>query len=182
MQLLEFVVKCRIGKAMIDIHKSCKLKIVSPKDVNEILNVYSQCEDFLALGPDPKASAKMVLDDLEHSRCAGGVFYGIFDTHEQMMGVVDFVPSGFDGKPHRAFLSLLMIALSYRGQGLGAKVVQAVETEMRKDPLVTEIGAAVQVNNPQAVRFWQRVGYEIVGGPEWMSDQTTVYHLLKKYR
>jgi ribosomal protein S18 acetylase RimI-like enzyme len=58
-------------------------------------------------------------------------------------------------------------------------VAEAVEQEIKKNPSITKIIAGVQVNNPGALRFWQRQGYQITGGPERMPDQTTVYHLRK---
>jgi len=36
-----------------------------------------------------------------------------------------------------------------------------------------------QVNNPQAVSFWQKYGYRIVSGPTLVPDQTTVFGLRK---
>ena len=144
-----------------------------------ILDVYRQCEDFLALGPQPRASLAMVQDDLRLSE-AEGVFCGIFDAAGQMLGVVDFVPRLFEQDPQRAFLSLLMIAAPYRGQGLGAAVVRYVEQEIRKDPRITTIDSGVQVNNPAAIRFWQRMGYHIIGGPDALPDHTTVFHLRKR--
>jgi ribosomal protein S18 acetylase RimI-like enzyme len=56
-----------------------------------------------------------------------------------------------------------------------------METELRCDPTITAIRAGVQANNPKAIRFWNRMGFKIVGGPELMPDQTTCYHLLKEF-
>ncbi|HEX2994570.1 MAG TPA: GNAT family N-acetyltransferase, partial [Anaerolineales bacterium] len=96
-----------------------------------------------------------------------------------MMGIIDYVPCNFEGEPQTAFLSLLMIAAPFRGQGLGAAIVAAVEKEIMKDTRITAIRSGVQVNNPQAIRFWQSRGYRIVSGPQLMPDQTTVFGLLK---
>ena len=97
-------------------------------------------------------------------------------------GVVDFVPGGFEGKADTAFLSLLMIALQYRNQGIGIETVRLVEREIQKDTAVTEIRSGVQVNNPAAIRFWQKNGYKIVSGPELLPDTTTAFQLSKKLR
>ncbi len=150
-------------------------------DMEALLGLYRQCEDFLALGPQPHASPEMVRDDLQLSAGEGGVFCGIYDERGLLIGVVDYVPSSFEGDPRRASLSLLMIAPPHRGKGLGAEVVRLVEAEVRKHPLVTVIDSGVQVNNPRAIRFWLARGYEITGGPERMPDQTTVFHLRKVF-
>ncbi len=96
-----------------------------------------------------------------------------------MIGVLDYVPGGYQGDPSAAFLELLMISAPHRGRGIGHAVVEALEAEIRKDPVVRTALAAVQVNNPQAVKFWQREGYRIVRGPTLMPDQTTAYALRK---
>jgi ribosomal protein S18 acetylase RimI-like enzyme len=72
-----------------------------------------------------------------------------------------------------------MIDSFYRGQGIGKAVVEAVEKEIRKNSSITAILAGVQVNNPQAVQFWQRNGYCVVSEPKLMPDQTTVFDLRK---
>jgi ribosomal protein S18 acetylase RimI-like enzyme len=158
---------------------SLEIHPITEGEVHAVLQVYQQCEDFLALGPVASASLEMVLKDLEISREAGGIFCGIFNTHGRMIGVVDYVPNHWEGDPRAAFLELLMIAAPFRSQGIGAAVVEAVENEIRKDPGITVIHSGVQVNNPQAIRFWQRHGYRIVSGPKLYPDQTTAFDLRK---
>jgi len=160
--------------------RSLILHTVAPNDIEAILGVYRACEDFLALGPAPKASLEMVQKDLEISRQEGGCFCGIFNAAGQLIGVVDFILSGFEGKTDTAFLSLLMIALQYRNQGIGIETVRLVEAEIKKNTCISEIRSGVQVNNPQAIQFWQKNGYRIVSGPELLPDTTTVFRLSKK--
>ncbi len=158
------------------------IRPIIPDELDAILDVYRQCEDFLALGPVPMASMAMVLQDIEISRREGGVFCGIYDAVDgRMIGVVDYVPFGFEGDPHLAHLSLLMIAAPFRQRGVGQVVVEAIEQEIMKDVQVTTILSGVQVNNPQAVQFWQKRGYRIVSGPTLMPDQTTVFGLRKDF-
>lgn len=155
------------------------IRPITSDELDAVLDVYRQCEDFLALGPVPTASMAMVLQDIELSQHEGGVFCGIYTSDGEMIGVVDYVPRGFEGDPHLAHLSLLMIAAPFRQQGVGKAVVEAIEREIKKDTQVTAILSGVQVNNPQAVQFWQRRGYRIVSGPTLMPDQTTVFKLRK---
>lgn len=157
-----------------------QIRPITREELGDVLDVYRQCEDFLALGPVPVASMEMVLQDLEVSRHEGGIFCGIYGAASyQMIGVVDYVPHNFEGNPHHAFLSLLMIAAPFRQQRVGEAVVEAIEHEIRKDTQVTAILSGVQVNNPQAVKFWQKRGYRIVSGPTLRPDQTTVFGLRK---
>lgn len=159
--------------------KPVQIRPVTRDDLEAVLQVYRHCEDFLALGPVSHASMEMVLKDLEISKEAGGIFCGIYKEDGTMIGVVDYVARNFQGYPTSAFLSLLIIDSSFRGQGLGKAIVDAVENEIRQDKSITVILSGVQVNNPQAVRFWQRNGYRIVSGPKLMPDQTTVFDLRK---
>jgi len=156
------------------------LRPVTETEREAVLGIYRQCEDFLALGPDPYASMAMVEADIRHSEEEGGIFCGIFAPN--MVGIIDFVPRLFEGKPEQACLSLLMIALPYRNFGLGADVVRAVEDYIQQDEKVEAILAGVQINNPGAIRFWQRMGYQIISGPLQLPDQTTVYQLRKDLR
>lgn len=160
--------------------KNLKLRSLSAEDVDAILQVYQLCEDFLALGPVAKASREIVLADLETSHQAGGLFSGIFLADGSMVGIIDVVHAGFEGNPEHAFLELLMIGAPYRGQGIGEWAVEEVEKEIRQNPNVKAILSGVQVNNPAAIRFWQKMGYKIVSSAHTMPDTTTVYDLQKE--
>jgi ribosomal protein S18 acetylase RimI-like enzyme len=165
---------------MIIAHSHFSLKPISNQDLQAVLEVYHQCEDFLALGPEPRASMPMVLNDLAYSQAHGGHFCGIYDPAGSLVGVVDVVLHGFEGNPAHAFITLLMIAQPFRRKGLGGEVVQAVEQEIRRNPQVEQILSGVQANNPAALRFWQRQGYQVTSGPTLQPDGTTAYQLQKK--
>ncbi len=156
-----------------------EIRPITQEDWNAILEVYRQCEDFLALGPVATASLEMVLKDIEISEQQGGIFCGIYAPEGKMVGIVDYVAGNWEGDPRTACLSLLMIAAPFRSQGIGAAVVEAVEDEIGKDAQITTIFSGVQVNNPQAIKFWQRHGYRIVSGPTLFPDQTTAFGLRK---
>lgn len=157
------------------------LKPVTEKDLDVLLILYRQCEDFLALGPEPQASPEMVLADLAHAREQGGSFCGIYDPAGTLMGVIEVIPQGFAGNPAHAFISLLMIGQSFRQQGLGSQVVEVIEAELRQNPRIEAVLSAVQVNNPAALRFWQRQGYQIADSPTLQPDGTTTVALKKNY-
>jgi ribosomal protein S18 acetylase RimI-like enzyme len=158
---------------------SLEVRPIVQEDVEAVLEVYRQCEDFLALGPVSTASLEMVLKDIQMSKEQGGVFCGIYMPDGKMIGVIDYVPGHWEGDPQTACLSLLMIAAPFRGHGIGAAVVAAFENEIRKDTRITAIDSGVQVNNPQAIKFWQRQGYRIVRGPIFHPDRTTAFDLRK---
>lgn len=156
-----------------------EIRPIAADELEDVFEVYRQCEDFLSLGPVPLASMEMVVNDIEISRNTGGIFCGIYTASGKMIGVIDYVPNHYDGDPAKAFLELLMIAGPYRSSGVGRAVVEVVEQEILNNSPVHAILAGVQVNNHQAVKFWLRNGYRIVSGPTLMPDQTTVYSLRK---
>jgi len=161
--------------------QDCSLTVrpITLDELDEVLNVYRQCEDFLALGPVPTASMEMVVKDIEISKDHGGLFCGIYTSEGKMIGILDYVPGNFEGDPHASYLSLLMIAAPFRSRGLGHSVVEAIENEIKKDAQIDKILAGVQVNNPQALQFWQRNGYRIVSAPTLYPDQTIAVDLRK---
>ena len=157
---------------------SFELLVLDEKDLDALLDLYRRCEDFLALGPQPTASAEMVLADLAHSRENNGIFYGIY-TRAGLCGVLDLTESGWQGRPDTAFISLLMLASETRGQGLGSRVLAYVE--QRLDQLgIRRICAGVQVNNPLAIRFWTAHGFRITSEPALMPDGTTAMDIEKQ--
>lgn len=156
-----------------------EVKHLSTPNYADLLDVYSKCEDFLALGPQPKASYEMIEADIAHSREENGLYCCIF-KNQKLIGVIDFVPHSFEGRKHIAFISLLLIASPYRNLGLGEKIIKAIEQEIRKNDVVTIIESAVQVTNEKAIRFWRRLGYEIESEPITCPDTTVVYLLKKK--
>ena len=147
-------------------------------DLLAVLEVYRQCEDFLALGPNPRASFEMIAADREISRAQNGEFCGLFAPDGNMMGIFDFVRAGFNGDPACAFIELLMIAAPYRSQGAGARAVAWLEADLRRAG-AARVEAAVQANNPRGIRFWESMGFRIVGPEELQPDGTVTYPLEK---
>ena len=160
-------------------HHTPEIRSVSEHELQDVLNVYRACEDFLALGSVPHASMNMVLKDIDSSRREGGRYCGIYSRTGQMIGVVDYVCSGFRNDPRLAYFSLLILAPPFRQTGLGTCVVQLIEAEMQKQHGVTTVLTYVQVNNSGGLQFWTKRGYRVVAGPEMQPDQTTVLHLQK---
>ena len=107
------------------------------------------------------------------------MFSGIYATNENLIGVIDYTPSNYNGCFHVAFISLLMIAAPYRDRGIGTRILNLVEDKIRIIGRALEIQTAVQVNNPEALRFWQRNGYCVFGSPERRPDQTEILYLRK---
>jgi ribosomal protein S18 acetylase RimI-like enzyme len=157
----------------------CTIKRVDASQADCLLGVYRACEDFLALGPQSQASVEMVRADLEHSRIEGGVCCGVWNRQGELIGVVDYIASGFEGVAEQGFMSLLMLVPSHRAAGIGTEVVTAIERRLAENGIATVL-SAVQTNNTPAIRFWQKMGYRIESGPEPQEDGTVTYRLKKQ--
>ncbi len=168
-----------------------QIRPITDLDIPAVLEVYRLCEDFLALGPDPHASPEMVDRDRELTRPEGGVYCGIFlegvnknltgsgsnlsGSMGKLVGILDYIPN-YNGDPGAAFIELLMIAGPYRGRGLGKAAVDWLLTQVLSGETAHQrLFAAVQTNNPAAIRFWRGLGFRITGPAAPQTDGTVTY-------
>jgi len=158
---------------------SFRIEPVSESSSSLVLEVYRQCEDFLALGPVHSASMEMVLADLRASEAEGGCFCGIYNLQGEMTGILDYLPSHYQGDRQKACISLLMIALPHRSRGTGRQIVAIVEAYLKERYEVKSVFAHVQTENTGALRFWNGCGYHRISDADPRPDGTTVYHLCK---
>ena len=77
------------------------------------------------------------------------------------------------------WLGELISEYGIRGQGLGSRVLAVMEQGLL-DRGVRRICAGVQINNPNALRFWQAHGFRICSGPIQYPDGTTAVDLVKE--
>ncbi len=92
----------------------------------------------------------------------------------ELVGILDYTP-GCNGDPCAAFIELLMIAAPQRGRGLGEQAVYWLVSTLGGEAGLLKLCAAVQVNNPNAMRFWQHMGFHITGPAERQPDSTITY-------
>jgi ribosomal protein S18 acetylase RimI-like enzyme len=156
---------------------SFKVQPIGDDDLPLVLQIYQQSEDFLSLGPVSTASMAMVLDDIQHSKRGRGVYCGIWDCGNVLLGIVDFVPRCLDEET--SFLSLLMIAAPHRSKGIGHTVVDSLENYLQQKYSIKRMLSAVQVSNEQGIRFWQKCGYQVDPTPTRQEDTTVTFRLSK---
>lgn len=146
-------------------------------DAPQLLAVYKQCEDFLALGPEPAASLKMVYDDLVHSHAVRGQYCRICDGDDRSVGILDYIPA--TESEETAFIELLMIGMAWRRKGIGRSIVEALEKHLQASCRTRTIHSAVQTNNDVGIRFWASLGYVRAAVPQRQLDGTVTYRLTK---
>lgn len=81
------------------------------------------------------------------------------DQPGRLVGAIDLV-AGYPG-PTGWCIGLLLLDPAWRGRGHGARVVAALEDEMRAAGGKV-VWLAVHPDNRAGLRFWQRVGYAVV--------------------
>lgn len=148
-------------------------------DATDLVDLYEGCADFLAAGAAHASPRGAALADLEASRAGGSDFRFVVGPEGSVLGVVDFLPGepGSAGAP--LSVNLLMLAPEHQNRGVGTAVVGRLEA-LAAARGVLRLAAAVQVENAPGRRFWERLGYAVVAGPDRNDDGTTVLHLSKR--
>jgi ribosomal protein S18 acetylase RimI-like enzyme len=145
--------------------------------VPELQALHEECRDYLELvtgeppGPD---EAERLLRELPRGRKPEDKFViGLFDAPGHLLGVLDVIRD----YPRRAewYLGLLLFGPSSRGRGLGERVYRRLEEWVRAEG-GKAIHLIVQEQNPRAIEFWKRMGFEIRGmGKQILKHRENVY-------
>jgi ribosomal protein S18 acetylase RimI-like enzyme len=144
---------------------------------DELQAFYEGCADYVELitgqppGPDEAAD---LLTSLPRGKTHEDKFViGLFDAPGHMIGVLDVVRDY--PRPAEWFLGLLMLAPGWRSHGLGERVYRRLEEWVRACG-GSAIHLIVQEQNPGALRFWQRMGFEVKGmGKQHLKSRENVY-------
>ena len=72
--------------------------------------------------------------------------------------LVASVMAGFDG--HRGWVNYLAVAPEHRKSGMGRALMEKVEQELKAIGC-PKLNLQVRATNPEAVAFYQRLGYEL---------------------
>jgi GNAT superfamily N-acetyltransferase len=143
----------------------------------ELQAFYEGCADYLELvtgqPPGPNEAAEL-LGSLPRGKGHEDKFViGLFDAPSHQVGVLDVIRDY--PKPGEWYLGLLMFVPTWRGHGLGERVYRRLEEWVR------ELGGRtlhliVQEQNPGALRFWQRMGFEVRGmGKQVLKGRESVF-------
>lgn len=148
----------------------------------ELQAFYENCADYVELitgqPPGPNEAAEL-LSSLPRGKTQEDKFViGLFDAPGHMVGVLDVVRDY--PKQEEWYLGLLMLGPSWRGHGLGERVYKRLEEWVRACGGAA-IHLIVQEQNPGALRFWQRMGFELRGmGKQQLKTRENVYLRMKR--
>ncbi len=166
------------------VERRLEMRALGARDYPAVVEIYRQTPRFIVELNGRLADSiglEMVEEDAAQAANHGATFAGLFlRENGQMIGVVDYVPSGYGGQPNRAWIALLLIAEPYQRQSYGSEVYRLIEESIFADPDVQTIGLGVLVNNGPALGFWRTMGYERVGSTVQDRDGRDVVMLQKQ--
>ncbi len=130
----------------------------------ELVAFYEECRAYFELatgeppGPD---EAGQLLRALPRGKTHDDKFViGFYDAPGHMVGVLDLIrnyPGDGDW-----YVGLLLFGPSSRGRRLGERVVRRLEEWVRAEG-GKALHLIVQQQNPGALRFWERMGFQVRG-------------------
>ena len=148
-----------------------------------LVDIYRECRETLPAGTREPIDILMVMEDIRRSQEAGRSFCGIYLPEGQApVGVVDYVPFGFDGDPAVGGIHVIMVRPEGRRKGVAAEAVSALEQMLFASQEIDAICVKVRVNSTGAFSFWEGLGYQRHQGTQPLSDEAAGYLYYQKRR
>lgn len=143
----------------------------------ELQAFYDECRDTVELvtgAPPGNDEAADLLASLPPGKGEEDKFViGLFDAPGHLVGVLDVIRDYPAAR--QWYLGLLMLRPFSRSRGLGERVYRRFEEWVRASG-GEAIHLVVQQQNPGALRFWQRMGFEIRGlGKQFRKGRETIF-------
>lgn len=150
---------------------------LDPSRRDELQAFYQGCADYFELvtgQPPGPNEAEELLTSLPRGKTLEDKFViGLFDAPGHLIGVLDVIRDY--PRPAEWFLGLLMFGPTWRGRRLGERVYRRLEEWVRACGGTT-VHLIVQEQNPGALRFWQRMGFEVKGmGKQHLKGRENVF-------
>jgi ribosomal protein S18 acetylase RimI-like enzyme len=143
----------------------------------ELQHFFEQCRDYFELEtgepPGPREAGDL-LRSLPRGKGHEDKFViGFFDAPGHMVGVLDVIRDY--PRPCHWYVGQLLFGPSSRGRHLGERVYRRLEDWVRAQS-GKAIHLIVQEQNPGALRFWKRMGFEERGmGKQMRKGQERVF-------
>jgi ribosomal protein S18 acetylase RimI-like enzyme len=130
-------------------------------ELQELVDGCRQYFELITGSPPGPGEAGAILRIAPRGKGAEDKFViGFFDAPGHLVGVLDVVRDY--PRERQWFIGLLLFGPSSRGRGLGERVYRRLEEWVRAEG-GEALHLIVQQSNPNALRFWQRMGFEVTG-------------------
>jgi len=131
---------------------------------HELQAFYEGCRDYFELvtgqPPSPSEAADLIAAVPRGKTRDDKFVIGLFDAPGHLVGVLDVIRDF--PKAGEWYLGLLLFEPTLRGKKLGDRVYHRLEEWVRAQGGIA-IHIIVEEVNPGALRFWQRMGFEVRG-------------------
>ncbi len=131
---------------------------------HELQAFYEGCRDYFELvtgqPPSPSEAADLIAAVPRGKTRDDKFVIGLFDAPGHLVGVLDVIRDF--PKAGEWYLGLLLFEPTLRGKKLGDRVYHRLEEWVRAQGGIA-IHLIVEEVNPGALRFWQRMGFEVRG-------------------
>lgn len=160
----------------------CDLALISGGAVEELQVLLERCEAFeiLVTGhpPDPHAAEDLLIEVPPDHPLRHKLVIGVW-TGQGLTAAIDLLRDFPDEGAW--YLGLLLVAPEARNQGPGGRIVEALAAWIAAQD-GRSIRLAVQDQNPEAQRFWTRMGFTPIGTAvqELMDRTNTVTRLERR--
>ena len=121
------------------------IRLYGEGDREQVLALWRECNLVR-----PKNNPKK---DLDRKKGFGEELFLVLEEDEKVIGTV---MGGYDG--HRGIINYLGVHPSYRGQGFGKMLMQAVEKKL-KDLGCPQVNLLVWANNTEVLDFYEKFQY-----------------------
>lgn len=143
--------------------ENCDLALIGGSAVEELQVLLERCEAFEILvsghPPDAHAAEDLLVEVPPDHPLRDKLVIGVW-TDQGLTAAIDLLRDFPD--EHVWYLGLLLVAPEARDQGLGGRIIEAFATWIMAEG-GRSIRLAVQDQNPEALRFWTRMGFTPVG-------------------
>lgn len=148
----------------------------------ELQAFYQECRDYVELvtgappGPD---EARQLLRALPRGKGREDKFViGLFDAPGHLVGVLDVIRDYPEARDW--YVGLLLFGPSSRGRRLGERVYRRLEDWVRAEG-GRSVHLVVTEENPRAIEFWRRMGFEVRGmGKQILPNKENVFLRMRR--
>lgn len=133
-------------------------RLAKASDCSTVHSIYMEPSvvPFLGYDPMPLDEFRPIYDDLVASKC-----FFVYEVNGQIAGF--YKASRYQGRAmHVAYVGSLAIAPKFQSQGIAMDMMTEALDELVKDG-VKRVELIVECDNPRAVAFYKRLGFQIEG-------------------